>query len=244
MDGKNIADFIDPDIAEKLEALEREEERLEAEGYYESEDEAMYGSFDEAEAREVKKALEGKIKSQAMKKAMKNKARLPRTAGLRTLTEMSEELTKAGLDPSIIEKRAHALARIEIDRQQLAKRKRGEVEEEDTEEEDTEMDYEDDENWEDEGEMDVDEDENVPRKRTRTESGAVAVTDRRAPRSNRNLAGLRDANQADKANKLRNFSQRPRNRLAKAGEGDRTIRTKMPKHLFAGKRKMGKTNRR
>ena len=41
MDGKNIADFVDPDIAEKLEALEREEERLEAEGYYESEDEAM-----------------------------------------------------------------------------------------------------------------------------------------------------------------------------------------------------------
>lgn len=36
MDGKNIADFIDPDIVEKLEALEREEEKLQAEGYYES----------------------------------------------------------------------------------------------------------------------------------------------------------------------------------------------------------------
>ena len=36
MDGKNVADFIDPDIAEKLEALEREEERLEAEGFYNS----------------------------------------------------------------------------------------------------------------------------------------------------------------------------------------------------------------
>ena len=35
MDGKNIADFIDPDIVEKLEALEREEEMLEAEGFYE-----------------------------------------------------------------------------------------------------------------------------------------------------------------------------------------------------------------
>lgn len=38
MDGKNVADFIDPDIAEKLEALEREEERLQAEGFYDSED--------------------------------------------------------------------------------------------------------------------------------------------------------------------------------------------------------------
>jgi hypothetical protein len=36
MDGKNVADFVDPDIAEKLEALEREEEKLEAEGFYES----------------------------------------------------------------------------------------------------------------------------------------------------------------------------------------------------------------
>lgn len=35
MDGKNVADFVDPDIAEKLEALEREEEMLEAEGFYE-----------------------------------------------------------------------------------------------------------------------------------------------------------------------------------------------------------------
>lgn len=40
MDGKNIADFIDPDIEEKLEALEREEVRLETEGFYDS-DEAM-----------------------------------------------------------------------------------------------------------------------------------------------------------------------------------------------------------
>jgi nucleolar GTP-binding protein len=41
MDGKNIADFIDPDIAEKLEALEREEEKLEAEGFYDSEEDLV-----------------------------------------------------------------------------------------------------------------------------------------------------------------------------------------------------------
>ncbi len=38
MDGKNIADFIDPDILEKLDALEREEERLQTEGFYDSEE--------------------------------------------------------------------------------------------------------------------------------------------------------------------------------------------------------------
>ena len=41
MEGKNIADFIDPDIAEKLEALEREEERLQAEGYYDTEEDMV-----------------------------------------------------------------------------------------------------------------------------------------------------------------------------------------------------------
>jgi hypothetical protein len=52
MDGKNIADFIDPDIAEKLEALEREEERLEAEGFYEEDEAIVRGS-----ARIVMRAL-------------------------------------------------------------------------------------------------------------------------------------------------------------------------------------------
>lgn len=41
-DGKNIADFIDPDIVEKLEELEREEERLEAAGFYDDEDDVRF----------------------------------------------------------------------------------------------------------------------------------------------------------------------------------------------------------
>lgn len=41
MDGKNVADFIDPEIEEKLDELEREEERLIAEGYYDSEEEMV-----------------------------------------------------------------------------------------------------------------------------------------------------------------------------------------------------------
>ena len=44
MNGKNVADFIDPDIAEKLEALEREEERLQAEGFYDN-DEDIVSTF-------------------------------------------------------------------------------------------------------------------------------------------------------------------------------------------------------
>lgn len=38
--------------------------------------------------------------------------------------------------------------------------------------------------------------------------------------------------------------QKKSNLLAKRGESDREIKTKMPKHLFAGKRGMGKANHR
>jgi NOGCT (NUC087) domain len=41
MDGKNVYDFIDPDIEAKLNALEEEEERLEGEGFYDSDDEIV-----------------------------------------------------------------------------------------------------------------------------------------------------------------------------------------------------------
>ncbi|KAG2109967.1 P-loop containing nucleoside triphosphate hydrolase protein [Suillus discolor] len=233
MNGKNVADFIDPDIAEKLEALEREEEKLEAEGFYDS-DEDIFDSEDEREAVEAKKALGHKIHSQNVKKAMKNQSRLPRTAGLRTLSELTTELKKAGYDPSSIEARAGIIAKA-----QGAKRKRAE---------DMDVDMEDGDGDASEGEegdwMDVDGEEQTPNKRVKSNSGSVIAKHPRAPKSNRQFAGMRDQQQASKAVKLRNLGQRERNRLAKAGEADRVIQTKMPKHLFAGKRKAGKTNRR
>ncbi|KAG6828894.1 hypothetical protein H0H92_006400 [Tricholoma furcatifolium] len=230
MDGKNIADFIDPDILEKLEALEREEERLQAEGFYDSEED-MFDSDDEREAQEAEVALAHKIKSQSVKKSNKNTARLPRTAGLRTLTELSSEMTKAGLDPSKIEERAKMLAKI-----QGAKRKRDDMDV------DMDDDMEDSDDDADES-MEVDGEEGS-KKRAKSNSGGVVAVNRRMPKSDRRLAGLRDAAQASRAVKLRNLGQRGRNMLAKAGEGDRDITTKMPKHLFAGKRKGGKTQRR
>ncbi|KIJ05519.1 hypothetical protein PAXINDRAFT_93375, partial [Paxillus involutus ATCC 200175] len=233
MDGKNVADFIDPDIAEKLEALEREEEKLQAEGFYDSEED-MFDSEDEREASEAQKALAHKIHSQSIKKSKKNQARLPRTAGLRTLSELSKGLKKAGYDPSSIEARAEMLAKI-----QGAKRKRA----------DAEMDVDMDEGGEgEEGEegdwMDVDGEETPTSKRAKSNSGAVVAKNPRAPRSNRQLAGMRDDQQASRAIKLRNLGQRERNMHAKAGESDRAIRVKKPKHLYAGKRKAGKTDRR
>ena len=49
---------------------------------------------------------------------------------------------------------------------------------------------------------------------------------------------------AKKLKKVAKKAQQPFNREAKKGEGDRVILNMKPKHLFAGKRKMGKTQRR
>ena len=54
--------------------------------------------------------------------------------------------------------------------------------------------------------------------------------------------GLRDEAQKRKAKKLERKLQYGRNKDARRGEGDREIQTKMPKHLFAGKRGSGKTD--
>lgn len=231
-EGKNIADFIDVDIEEKLDALEREEERLIEEGFYDS-DGIHTDSEDEREAQQAVKNLSAKRSSQSIKKSKRNQAPLPRTAGLRTITELTTELTKAGLDPSRIQERAAMLAKV-----QGAKRKRVEVDEgmdvdgaESVEEAESE--------W-----MDVDGENDTPNKRAKSNTGEITRFSRRDPRTDRRLAGMRDQSQASKAVKLRNLGQRPRNMLAKAGEGDRHIQTKMPRHLFSGKRKGGKTQRR
>ena len=75
---------------------------------------------------ELHEKHEHRLESQATKKSQKNAARLPRTAGLRTLTELSDSLTKAGLDPSRIEARAEMIAKA---RNAQMKRKRQEDEE-------------------------------------------------------------------------------------------------------------------
>ena len=72
MDGKNVADFIDPDIEEKLDALEREEERLIAEGFYESGEEM---EDDEIEAINEAAAKLKERKSQIISEHRANKNR-------------------------------------------------------------------------------------------------------------------------------------------------------------------------
>jgi len=60
----------------------------------------------------------------------------------------------------------------------------------------------------------------------------------------RDQSGVRDAVMAKKVKKMANKAQKARNHDARKGEGDRVILDMKPKHLFSGKRKMGKTQRR
>ena len=57
-------------------------------------------------------------------------------------------------------------------------------------------------------------------------------------------SGMVDPVMAVKARKMARKVQTKRNLHARAGEGDRHIREKKPKHLFVGKRGAGKTERR
>jgi nucleolar GTP-binding protein len=87
------------------------------------------------------------------------------------------------------------------------------------------------------------------RSRSRSVKGTPAVLDEEGRRTNphgqrHKLPDSLTPSQKKKAEVVRKKSQKERNLFAKAGEGDRVIQTKMPKHLFSGKRGIGKTDRR
>ena len=121
-----------------------------------------------------------------VKKKLKNRPVLPRTAALTTLSEMTEKLTKAGYDPSRIVERATLIAKSRGAQAQLAK-KRKRDEEMDVDEDGAEVDG--DADW-----MDVDEEGAIGKRRKSNSGSAVAVTAARlhAPKTNRTTAGMRD----------------------------------------------------
>ncbi|TIC42964.1 hypothetical protein E3Q08_02532 [Wallemia mellicola] len=225
LNGHNVADFVDPDIEEKLEALEREEEKLEAEGFYNSDEDIL--DSEEEETRANAEAIRGqnnliKLKSQDQTRKKKS-AIMPRTQQSRTLSDMTADLASKGIDASNIEGRAIALAK---SKGLVGKRKHDDVEM-----------AEDDEGASDEEGMEVDEDKQSSKK-----SKGVAAADKaahpRAPKKNRAVGGLGSKANEDQAKKYRSLAQREPARLSKASESDRHIQTTKPKWMLSGKRKM------
>ena len=112
-DGKNVYDYIDPDIEKRLEDLEAEEEKLEAEGFYDS-DESL-SDAEEADIRMKADAIREKrqlIRNEAqLKKSLKNRAVMPRTAMKQKLSVMEDKLDQLGFDTTTITARARSQSR-------------------------------------------------------------------------------------------------------------------------------------
>ncbi|MCJ1478223.1 Nucleolar GTP-binding protein 1 [Lambiella insularis] len=209
--GKNVYDFIDPDIEAKLAALEEEEEKLEADGYYDS-DESIEDA-DEADIRMRAELIREKrqlIRNEAkMRKSLKNRAVIPRSALKKKLSTMEDSLDRLGFDTTSISARARSQSR---GRSALRSR---------TATEDI---------------MDVDNPNNI--------QDTLRTKSRARSQSNRRDDGVTSLTARTKADRLAKLGQQRMNRMARQGEADRHVPSTMPKHLFSGKRTIGKTQRR
>lgn len=112
-EGKNVYDFVDPDIETKLAALEEEEEKLEAKGYYDSDDSVE--DVNEAEIRmkaDLIRAKQEEIRNEARtRKSLKNRALIPRRSQHKKLSAMQDSLDKLGFDTTAISARARSKSR-------------------------------------------------------------------------------------------------------------------------------------
>lgn len=232
LDGHNIADFVDPDIDAKLAELEREEEALEAahaeemaalaEGLEELDED------EEADLAAIKKKKKQIVFAHRIKKAAAgNRSHVPAKANAgrtKTPSAMRASLGALGIDTTAAEARLRDEARGRK-RTRSVSRARGDADMADA----------------DGG------DGGAPEAKKRVHSSKSRSMSRGRALSSAPPApgsGIKDAAMRNRAVKLADRAQRRMNKMARVGEADRVITTKMPKHLFSGKRPKGKTDRR
>merc|ERR1711872_330577 len=201
--GHNIADYVDPDIMEKLEALEKEEEARERAGYYDSEESEEDESYAEI------KELAGKIRHK--KALLKADQRIDNTRKS-TLTRVS-----------VAKKRERSVGRLKREFEELGV---------------TDLEVENPESH-------FNRAKSVSRARPAKKQKLSAGSERSESAAPRSQSGLRDKEQGEKLEKIKKKGDKKTfARFGKAGESDRRIQEKRPKHLFAGKRGIGKNDRR
>ncbi|KAG7206987.1 hypothetical protein KM043_000878 [Ampulex compressa] len=207
-EGHNIADYIDPDIFEKLNQLEREEHLREEAGMYDYKMPELSETMREIEelAKQIreKKAI---MKDEARVQKASTKPVIPRTAASkvrgRSVTKLKEQMEDLGIDMEDTENAHFTKARSRSRSLSQPARKRMRL-------------------------------ESVSQSRARSSS-----------RPARDEMGVKDV---EMKSKLKNIAHKAlKKKIAKKGlkgEADRFIGTKMPKHLYSGKRGVGKTDRR
>ncbi|KAJ4966363.1 hypothetical protein NE237_018212 [Protea cynaroides] len=228
LDGHNVYDFIDPDILQRLEELEREEGlRLEQE--VDNDDFEMDGKEltpEEQEAlAEIRKKKSLLIQQHRIKKSTaESRPTVPRKFDKErkfSSERMGRQLSALGLDPTSAINRARSNSVPMRGRKRERSLAKG-----------------DDGN--DAMDMDVDQSSKKLRMMSRSRSRSTS----RPPGEVVPGEGYRDSKQKVHAMKLAKKSVKKRNKDARRGEADRVIPTLRPKHLFSGKRGIGKTTRR
>ncbi|XP_010908039.1 nucleolar GTP-binding protein 1 [Elaeis guineensis] len=226
LDGHNVYDFVDPDILQRLEELEREEGlRLVAEA--EEEDFEMDGKEltpEEQEAlAEIRKKKSLLIQEHRMKKSTaESRPIVPRKFDKDrkfTSARMGRQLSSLGLDPTaaIDRARSRSVSRRGRKRERSLAREDGDA-------------------------MDIDDEQSSKKLRTRSRSRSRSKS--RPPGEVTPGEGFKDSAQKLTALKIAKKSVKDRNKAARRGEADRVIPNLKPKHLFSGKRSIGKTSRR
>lgn len=111
LNGRNVYDFLDPEIAAKLQALEEEEEKLESEGFYNSDDDELaFEGHEKDEVDEIRhKAAWIRDRKKKMiaearnRKSLKNKAIMPRSRQTKSYSQMEDHMTKLGHDVTALQ---------------------------------------------------------------------------------------------------------------------------------------------
>jgi len=226
LDGHNVYDFIDPDILQRLEELEQEEgirQAEEGDDDFEMDGEELTPEEKEALA-EIRKKKSLLIQEHRMKKSTaESRPTVPRKFDKDrkfTTKRMGRQLSAMGVDP------AKAINRL----RERSLSSRGRKRERSTD------------RGHDGDAMDMDVDQ--PNKKLRLRSTSRSRSRSRPPNEVVPGEGFKDSVQKSKALKLFKNSAKKRNKDARRGEADRVIPTLKPKHLFSGKRSIGKTQRR
>jgi nucleolar GTP-binding protein len=230
LDGHNVYDFVDPDILQRLEELEREEGLRQEQEELESADISMDAELNPEEKEvlaEIRKKKRLLIQEHRIKKSTaESRPTVPRKFDKDkkfTTERMGRQLSSLGMNPSLAIERARSKSR---------GRKRDRSANDD---------------------MDVDNNGGVDKSnkrlkvRPRSQSAGSRPGYRVMGRPTNEVIpgeGYRDMAQKKKAIKMFKDSSKKRNKDARKGEADRVIPTLRPKHLFSGKRGRGKTDRR
>lgn len=232
MDGKNIADFIDPDILTKLDALEREEEQrvaaLEAElAALDAADRARDDFEESLSSGEEELVDKIRTKKQLLKlnRARDSMARGNRTTlnrkgrGAPSPAALQSQMESLGYDHDSAADVADKLRQRSRSRSQSRGRSRGR-------------------------DAVVDQGEDTPigiakREASRVRHGRSSSVTRSLP-----IDGHRDAKQRKRSESLERVAFKPFAREGRFGSSDPDKRVSIIKHLNTGKRGIGKTDRR